>query len=499
MKKYLMKTITVTLAILMILIAAIPIASADTLRNEDQKVSITVNCNKPGYTFELFQVASLNSTVSGTAYETAYTPLFDDIADEVKSGNTKSILLKLDAISPALSEMPATAISYGTFESANRTKTFSNLEQGIYYVKCIKFPAGVTAVENSVVALPYFSNNNWVYTIDPINLATKVADDTPNTVKEITNSTKNNVNYTDVALGETVEFAIYNRTTGSSSFKINKYTVYDKMSAGLTFDKNSVKVYLADSNKQNISRISTNDYKVNVTASTAGQATEFNVALNQSYLSGNDFYASDVKYVIITYSAKLNTYAVKGAAGNPNEDVKLEYGNESTVDSVPGNKVYVYTYGVGVTKLNENGSALAGAKFGLFASNEAGTAKTTQLATGISDNSGKVRFLNSSNEEISLRSGKYFVSELEAPSGYQLLGKDVLIELDVDYLDSFANETWVENAPADGVRTISVTDTKLIVPQTGGHVERLYIAGIISLLLCGALFIAARRMKKNHK
>lgn len=145
--------------------------------------------------------------------------------------------------------LSATAISYGTFDSTEKTKTFSNLEQGIYYVKAIKFPAGVKSVENSVVALPYFDKNNWVYTIAPINLATKVADDAPTTEKEITNSTKDNVNFTDVSLGDTINFALYNTTTGSASIKLTTYAVYDNMSAGLTFDKNSVKVYLADKNK----------------------------------------------------------------------------------------------------------------------------------------------------------------------------------------------------------------------------------------------------------
>lgn len=176
--------------------------------------------------------------------------MFADIANEVKTGKTKDILLKLDTISPALAEMPATAISVGTFESKDKTKTFSNLEQGIYYVKCTGFPAGVKSVENSVVVLPYFKNNSWVYTIDPINLAAKVAEDTPTTEKEITNSTKNNVNFTDVSIGDTVDFALYNSTAGSSSIKLTTYAVYDKMSKGLTFDKNSVKVFLADKDKK---------------------------------------------------------------------------------------------------------------------------------------------------------------------------------------------------------------------------------------------------------
>ena len=192
MKKYFVKSFAIAMAIMMLLITAVPFVSAATLLDDTEKVSVTVNCDKVGYTFELFEVAALK-TKTDSPYETYYEPLFNEISAEVKSGKTKDILDKLDEISPALDPMPSTAISCGTFVTSadSKTKTFSNLEQGVYYVKCVKFPAGVKAVENSVFALPYFENNSWVYTISPINLATKVADDTPTTKKEITNSTFN--------------------------------------------------------------------------------------------------------------------------------------------------------------------------------------------------------------------------------------------------------------------------------------------------------------------
>ena len=170
MKKTIIKSFAIILALIVIAVSALPAVSAATVLDETRKVFITVNCDKDGYAFELFRVADLDTT-SSSPYETKYTPLFNEIKDEVKAGKTKDILLKLDEVSPALSPMPATAVSCGTFDSRDKTKTFSNLEQGIYYIKCTKFPAGVKSVENSVVALPYYSNNNWVYTIAPVDLS----------------------------------------------------------------------------------------------------------------------------------------------------------------------------------------------------------------------------------------------------------------------------------------------------------------------------------------
>ena len=321
---------------------------------------------------------------------------------------------------------------------------------------------------------------------------------TPNTFKEITNSTKNNSNFTDVSIGDTVNFSLTNSAAGSSSIKLTTYAVYDKMSKGLTLDKNSVKAYLADGSKSKIADLKKDtDFKLNVTSEKVGEDTEFNVALNAAYLTGDDFYEANVKYVIVEYSAVLNKYAADGVEGNPNEDVELKYGNDSHVDSVPGNTVYVYTYGVGVNKLNEQGQALAGAKFALYATEADANNNANALATGVSAADGKVIFRNSESEEMKVQSGNYFIVETEAPEGYNVYGKVIPITVDVTYLGAFTNNTWVENAPADGFASVTVTDTKLIVPQTGGYVQYVYLAGVISLLIGGVFFFVSRRVKNS--
>ena len=495
MKSKFTKGITSIIVVMMLILTAIPFASAATLLDESKKVSIALNCNKPGYTFEVFKVASLDST-STTPYETKYTALVSGIETAINSGKTADILKALDG----MSTLPTSAVSQGswTTSATSTSKTFSNLAQGIYYIKAIKYPAGVKSITNSVVALPYFSNNSWVYSVPAINLATKVADDTPTTKKVITNSTKNNENYTDVSLGDTVNFKLTNTTAGSSSMKLTTYTVKDDMSKGLTLNNNSFSVYLADKNGTKLSSLTANDdYKVNITKQTAGENTTFNVALTETYLAKNDFYASNVTSLVVTYTAKLNKYAVKGIAGNPNEDIELEYGNSSGTDSVPGNTVYVYTYGVGVTKLNEKSETLAGATFKLFTTEANANALQNAIAAGTSDSNGIVTFKNLSNEEISLASGSYYIVETEAPEGYNVYGKVIPIDIDVTYSSVFTNNTWVQNAPANGIASCTVTDTVITVPQTGGYVQYLYIGGAV--LVIGGLFILGITRKRTNK
>ena len=480
---------------LTLLFAAIPTASAAALKT-DQKVNISVKCTKPGYTFELFRVADLKSTTA-TPFKTEYTSLVNSISAEILAGDSKAALDTLDKADLS------TAVSQGTFASTatNTTQNFSNLEQGIYYIKCVKYPAGVTSVTNSVLALPYYNNGEWVYSYAEINLASKVADDTPTTEKSITNSTKNNTNYTDVNLGDTVNFELKNTVAGSDSIKLTTYAVYDDMSAGLTLNKNSFNVYLADSKATKIGKdlVNGTDYKVNVTSEGEGKNTKFNVALTSEYLAKSDFYTSGAKYVIVTYTANLNKYAVKGTAGNPNEDIKLEYGNDSCVDSVPGNKVYVYTYGLKVLKLNEAGNPLTGATFELYKTKADAESQKNAIATGTSDSNGNVIFKNSANEEMKLQSGTYYIVETVAPAGYNVYGKVIEVEIPVQYNSVFAKNTWVQNAPDNGTVEITVTDTIVFFPKTGGYVGFIRMAGVacvgISLALVLAYFIKEKSAK----
>lgn len=476
---------------LTLLFAAIPTASAATALKTDEKVSINVKCTKPGYTFELFRVANLKSTTA-TPFKTEYKSLINSISAEILAGDSKAALDALDTADLS------TAVSQGTFTSTatNTAQSFSNLEQGIYYIKCIKYPAGVTSVTNSVIALPYYNNGEWVYSYAEINLASKVADDTPTTEKKIINSTKNNTNYTDVSLGDTVNFSLKNTVAGSDSIKLTTYAVYDDMSAGLTLNKNSFKVTLVDAKGAKVADLTKGtDYKVNVTSEGEGKNTKFNVALTSEYLAKSDFYTSNAKFVIVTYSTTVNKYAVVGTAGNPNEDVKLEYGNDSGVDSVPGNKVYVYTYRIGVNKLDEAGNPLAGATFDLYNDK----AHTNVIGTGTSDSNGNVIFKNSANEEIKLQSGTYYIVETVAPAGYNVYGKVIEVEIPVQYNSVFTKNTWVKNAPTNGAVEITVTDTIVFFPKTGGYVGFIRTAGVACVGISLALVLAYFIKKKSAK
>lgn len=492
--KKLFKLVPVLMAVIFVILSSIPFASAAELLDSTKKVSITLKCSKPGYTFTVYKVGTLNSTTT-TPYETKYTSLVPAISSSVLEGDSAAALEALDK----LTTIPTTASTVGswTTSATSTTKTFSSLAQGIYYVKATSYPAGVKSVTNSIVALPYF-NGEWVYTISAIDLATKVLDDEAKTEKEITNSTKGNVNYTDVGLGDTVNFILKNTTTGSSDMKLTTYAVYDNMSAGLTLNNNSFAVYLADKDEKKIgNNLTADDYKVNITQQEDGKNTLFNVSLTESYLAKEDFYASDVTYVMVTYTADLNKHAIIGTLGNPNEDIELKYGNDKSVESVPGNTVYVYTYAIKTNKYDETGkNPLAGAEFSLFATEENAKKLENAIATGKSDSNGLVKYYNTAGEEMRVQSGTYYVRETKAPTGYVLHGDIIEVPVTATYGETLTNGTYVTNCPTDGYVTFDLANHTVFLPKTGGNGKSYYFALSVIALASGLVFIYFYRKRK---
>jgi len=494
----------IAVALIVVSMFAVGAASYDT----NTKGSFSVTCTKPGYTFTVYKVADLVSTTTST-FETKYDSLVPEIADEILSGDTSAVLSALDGVA----EMPATATVIGTYKSDDSgVANFTNLDHGIYYIKATNFPAGVKSVTNSVVSLPYYDGTTWQYTISDIELASKVNDGSVTTEKTITNSTKGNVNYTDVSLGDTVNFEIRSSSAGSESMKLGSYVVYDDMSAGLTLNKNSFNVALLDENGDKLFDLDDSDYVMTVTSEGANKNTLFNVALTEAFLQGTDFYAPTVYYTSVTYSATLNENAVVGTAGNPNTDVKVEYSNKNGVtDSAEGNTVYVYTYAVKTIKTDKATTLpLAGAEFALFKSEADANSyldKTENnaqnnvepIGTGVSDADGLVLYKNAEGDELRLASGTYFAVETKAPANYMVYGKPIAIEIAVGYGATFVDGTWVTSAPTDGYGTADVADPKIIVPVTGG--TGTIIFSVVATLCAGGaiVFLAIHVIKKKRE
>lgn len=501
------RLISILLAIFMITAIAIPVANAaagDNALDTSKKVSITLNCDKPGYEFEVYRIADL---VTGTnPYTVKYdvkvkdaavkTAVADGNFDDVDRGKILAALDKNSGLGGA-----AVVGSYEVDEDGN-TQTLTDLAQGIYYVRAVNFPAGVKKVTNSCFALPYYSENGWTFTIDAINLAEKVEDEQPEIHKVITNSTRDNENFSDVSIGDTVDFKITTSVLGvvdeipEHDFKLNSYVITDLMSKGLTLNQNSFVVTLVDDEGNTLVQLDPKDYVIKVTAE-EGKDTNFTISLNKEYLQKDDFYAAE--NVVTTYSAVLNKYATTETVGNPNDAVDLTYTNKNDVEGkVEGNTVYVYTYKVQVNKVDEKGNPLSGADFSIYKSEADAKEEKNALASGTSDKDGIVAFKNADNAEMLLESGTYYVKETKAPSGFNKYTDVIPVDIKVTYGDTLTNGTYIVSGPKLGLTSVDVKNSKTVLPQTGGNGNIIaYSIAFILLAAGGTVFFISRRKKKS--
>ena len=590
MKPIFKKGIVSALAATMAIASAVPAVSAATnvMIDNSRKVSFTTVCDEAGYTFQLYKIGTLTTSSDGT-YRTGYNSLINDAAikaalnDGFQDGSAstakQSELLRLleekynptengnykpsTANEPATDPLQAQVVANSQWTSSNSVKShkYENLDQGVYYVRAINWPAGVTYVRNSVFALPWFDKTDgWTYTIDDIPLATKVDAHPVKTYKTITNTTvkeqqipaQHDVKQladqmhgvyqpaTDVNLGDIVNFEIRSTITGSDQMKLNSYFVTDSMSNGLTLDKNSFHMYLLDKDGNRISELkqgkpaasetayqtADKDYVVYFDTTNNGEgtkSTDFKVYLTREFLHKNSsttkFYGTgsaqddNAVYTSITYSAMLNDKAVVGKEGNPNTEGKIEYSNKKNVTSeYEGNTVYVYTWGVRPHKTDDSTTpkALEGAEFKLFKTQADAENLRNPIAAGTSDKDGLVKFMtdkfnnySGASTDITLQRGTYYAVETKAPTGFQTYGKVIEIKVDVTYANQFANKTWVKNAPADGQAdgylAFTVKNTKVETPNTGGAGDYIayYIAGGVGLL--GLIGLAVAMTKKRSK
>ena len=172
-----------------------------------------------------------------------------------------------------------------------------------------------------------------------------------------------------VSIGDKVDFQLDSKVPDMSAYEKYFFVVNDKMSDGLTFDEQTVKVYIDDLTAP----ISADYYEIQ-TGADAGAGNTFQIVMKNFKTNYGDKSGKDIK---ITYSATLNEKADRSKVGNPNT-VNLTYSNNPnhtyTGTNEPGagepsgitpdSKTITYTTGIMITKIDgDTKQALQGAEF----------------------------------------------------------------------------------------------------------------------------------------
>lgn len=361
------------------------------------------------------------------------------------------------------------------------------------------------------------------------NIKITVKTDAPTVEKKVLEDDKYNqdggygTGYNDVAdynMGDAVPFHLIGSVPDMSRYDTYKYIFHDTLSAGLTLNENSIKVYVA-SDKAGTDKAEITGW----TKAVNGQS--FTVSFTDlKTVSG----VSQGKYIIVEYTATLNQDAVVGLDGNPNV-VYLEYSNKpdqsgsgdtGNTGKTPEDKVIVFTYELDTTKVDgqDTTKKLEGAEFKL--KNAAGkwaivdsNSKVTGWADTEEGGSTLTSDANGLFKVIGLDDGTYYLKETKAPTGYNLLSSEITVVIKATTTNG---QTWTDGQASSALTKLAVTadgkagtgDTSTGVagitvannkgstlPETGGMGTTIfYVLGTILVLGAAIMLITKRRMNK---
>lgn len=485
------KFVSVLLALAMTLALSVSALAASGTNNDNGK--ITINNAVVGQTYTIYQILKLESynTDSG-AYSYKATDAWKSF---VEGATVKNIYMSTDTqgyvtwvkdadVAAFAKLAQAYAVEHKIANQGNKVAAAAGDEKTTT-VEFTDLNLGYYLLDSSMGTLCSLNTTHTEVVIqeknaEPTNVKTVEEDSTPGVYGE-----KN-----DADIGQTVNF----KSTITAQPGAENYVFEDTMSAGLTY-KNDAKVY-TDENMT--TELDAKHYTVN---NNPGGKT-FTITFNQNYL--NTITAATKLYV--KYSATLNENAKVGLDGNSNKST-LKYGDATNTKSTPDSETITYTWDLDVLKYanGDESKVLENAQFVLLnktkdkvatvvngkltdwvnvpAEGEDGTItwpENTVLTTG---KDGKIAI-------DGLDSDTYYLREVKAPAGYNILNGDV--EVKITGATKGENDTLTYATVVAKVENQSGTE----LPSTGGMGTTIfYVLG--GVLMAGAfvLLVVRKRMR----
>lgn len=459
---------------------------ADEGTSTDTTGTLTINKVKKNQTYKLYKILDLES-FSGDNYSytiaTGWENFFKNDGEGaayMQNNENGYISFKegMDA-EDKLREFAQKALEYANSKTLKPTKTYTTSE-------------GQTSITDTGLALGYYLLDSSVGTLCSLSSSQpNVTIDEKNDVPSVSKTFDNGKTTNNVSIGDVITFnTVVNVKKGAQS-----YVLHDKMSAGLKLNQklnadNDKPVLITKDNHEKL--IYDTDYTF--TETTDGFTIDFSKAFLKRF--------EDKEYaLIVMYSATLTEKAVIGGTGNTNETY-LKYGVSSESNH---STTTTYTFGIPVLKYTGDvNNPLAGAKFKLYTNptcNDDNTALKFKL------NGAKYRYDSTNGDYVltslentghidieGLEAGTYYLKEIEAPKGYNLLANAVEIQITQDGKVKVKKDANFEEVTEVGVENKSGT----VLPSTGGAgTTMIYLIGAVLVLGSGVVLATKRRVKNK--
>lgn len=492
--KTLKKAMSVLVSLLMIFTFALPAFA-------DSATTYTITAPATTHQYEIYQIftgdlsegilSNVKWGVNGTG--TVGKAVDSTIITELTDVNSKSDREKLDVVEryAKLDSTPVATISNGQTYSAvagyylikDKDGSVSGTSADTYTTYIVKVVGNVTITPKSNV--PSFEK--------------KVKD-----TNDTTGATSDWQDSADYDIGDEVPFKLEGTVASNyADYKTYYFAFHDKAEAGLTFNKDSVKVYVGST------LIPSTGYQL-VTNPTDGDT--FDVVFDN--LKNIAAVHADSK-ITVEYTATLNDKAVLGNQGNVNT-AHLEFSNNPNEEqngsnkpetgNTPDDSVIVFTYQVVVNKTKANGEALTGAEFTLEKVLKGGGKKTVAVVKNTEGTTFTFKGLDD---------GDYILTETVTPATYNTIEPiEFTVTADHNIVWDGVNRTGVLTGltgnTADGKVTFTASADKselttnvvnqsgATLPGTGGIGTTIfYVIGGLLMAAAAVLLITKKRMNSD--
>lgn len=489
--KTLKKAMSVLVSLLMIFTFALPVFA-------DSATTYTITAPATTHQYEIYQIftgdlsegilSNVKWGVNGTG--TVGKAVDSTIIAELTAVNSKSDREKLDVVEryAKLDSTPVETISNGATYSA---------VAGYYLIK--DKDGSVSGTDTYTTYIVKVVNDVTISPKGNVPSFEKKVKDTNDT----TGATSDWQDSADYDIGDKVPFKLEGTVASNyDDYKTYYFAFHDKAEAGLTFNKDSVKVYVD-------SKEITSGY--NVETSPADKDT-FDVVFDN--LKTITDVRADSK-ITVEYTATLNDKAVLGNQGNVNT-AHLEFSNNPNEEqngsnkpetgNTPDDSVIVFTYQVVVNKTKANGEALTGAEFTLEKVLKNGTKETVTVVKNADGTTFTFKGLDD---------GDYILTETKTPATYNTIDPieftvtanheivwdteartDILTALTGNVTSGTA--TFTANLDKGSLTTDVVNQSGATLPGTGGIGTTIfYVIGGLLMAAAAVLLITKKRMNSD--
>ena len=570
------KLAAVLLSLVLVLALAVPASAAG-------NYTITITNDQDGHTYEAYQIFAGTVSSDDPTAGNVPGPMLGDItwgngvndashvellaalkADETIGARFDGINDATDAAAVAAALDGADAETAAAFANVvsgflSTTATESTAGDGVYTID--NLDAGYYLVKDQDGSLQGAADTATEYIVQVLgNVTMEPKDSDIPTVEKKVYDEEFAVNdeektygegYNDVAdwnIGDRVPFKLIGSIPDMDAYDTYQYIFHDTISTGLTLDIDSFDVYVAQEKNQDPvalgwKEIPAANYELTQTAD--GFTLKIDNLKEFPYVD-----EEGRNYILVFYDAVLNENAEIGLPGNENS-AYLEFSNNPNGDGLgrtTEDTVIVFTYELDGTKVDgaDVNTKLADAQFVLLngAKSEAAMVENgkvtgwvkvaTEAAAGDVQMPGTYEewverygdqnvILTSAADGIfkiaGLDDGTYFLREIQAPNGYNLLEGDVQLVITATTANG---QDWNSGIATDALKGLTITvdngaaqngdlDTGIVnvtvennrgatLPETGGMGTTLfYIIGGLLVLGAGILLVVRIRMKAHNE